>query len=180
MLSVQRLVWYLKSPTLVPLHSTLPDRQADLQTHSTSSLIWPGQATTLHPIDFHLQGYRSGVVSDPYINIKNIFKKNSSSLKICLIFLWFAYIILNLYLFSLAASFFFLSSQRLYHPTWYRLTTDFRACCQYLQVRGHFYAIGCLSDLLLSVLSASNCCPDLLLIDGNPLTTVAEPTESVH
>lgn len=179
MLSIQRLVWYLNSPPFIPpFHSARQTcRLVDTQ-HILSDLAWPGYHFTSHRL--HLQGSRSGVVSGPYINIKNIFENNSSSLKTCLIFLWFACIILNLYLFSLAASFFFLSSQRLYHPTWYRLTADFRARCQYLQVRGHFYAISCLSDLLLSVLSASNCCPDLLLTDGNPLTTVAERTESMH
>lgn len=94
----------------------------------------------------------------------------------CLVFLLFAYIILNLCPFSIAPAFSFLSS-RLYHPPWYRLSTDFRACCQYLQVWRYFYALSCLSDLLFSVLFASHCCPDLLPIDGNPLTTAAKPTE---
>ena len=107
MLSIQRLVWYLNSPPFIPpFHSARQTcRLVDTQ-HILSDLAWPGYHFTSHRL--HLQGSRSGVVSGPYINIKNIFENNSSSLKICLIFLWFACIILNLYLFSLAASFFFL------------------------------------------------------------------------
>lgn len=156
--------------------------------HTLSGLAWAGYPFMSHRKWERLPSVKdsmwSGVVNESvskniYIYLK---KKNSSScsLKFCFIFLGFADIILNLYLFSIAASFFFLSSWRLYHPTWHRLTTDFRACCQYLQVWGHFYAISCLSDLLLSVLSASHCCPDLLLTDGNPLTTAARPTNSMH
>lgn len=66
---------------------------------------------------------------------------------------------------------------RLHHPTRHRLPTGFRARCQYLQVRRHFHAIGCLPDLLLTILLASHCRPDLLPADGNPVATAARPAD---
>lgn len=115
MLSIQKLVWYLNYPLFrtPPFHSARQTCRLVGTQHILSDSSLAGYHLTYHRLPCARVSQELLVIH--ILILKIYFEKNSSSLKICLIFLWFACIILNLYLFSLAIPFFFLS-QRPYHP----------------------------------------------------------------